>query len=143
MKADARGGRYWQRAEIIARDWTPEQALARVHADRPAARADLPALRPGNPGRLARGARRSSPTSVRSAVLTPPRRSGEKRVASAKYTRIYAAANTWFKKATIEQLSDVQWPTPNHLYWPQLDADLSVESIRDPAVFPLVSKTAA
>ena len=28
MKADARGGRYWQRAEIIARDWTPEQALA-------------------------------------------------------------------------------------------------------------------
>jgi hypothetical protein len=46
----------------------------------------------------------------------------------------------WFKKATIEQLSDVQWPTPNHLYWPQLDADLSVESIRDPSAFPLVSK---
>ena len=21
----------------------------------------------------------------------------------------------WFKKATIEQLCDVQWPTPNHL----------------------------
>ena len=48
----------------------------------------------------------------------------------------------WFKKATIEQLSDVQWPTPNHLYWPQLDIDLSVESIRDPEAFPLVSKTA-
>jgi hypothetical protein len=48
----------------------------------------------------------------------------------------------WFKKATIEQLCDVQWPTPNHLYWPQLDADLSVESIRDPAAFPLVSRTA-
>lgn len=48
----------------------------------------------------------------------------------------------WFKKATIEQLSDVQWPTPNHLYWPQLDADLSVESIRDPSAFPLVSKAA-
>ena len=46
----------------------------------------------------------------------------------------------WFKKASIEQLSDVQWPTPNHLYWPQLDADLSVESIRDPAAFPLMSK---
>jgi hypothetical protein len=41
----------------------------------------------------------------------------------------------WF-----EQLSDVHWPTPNHLYWPQLDADLSVESIREPAAFPLVSK---
>jgi Protein of unknown function (DUF2442) len=48
----------------------------------------------------------------------------------------------WFKKATIEQLSDVQWPTPNHLYWPQLDADLSVESIRDPSAFPLISKAA-
>lgn len=47
----------------------------------------------------------------------------------------------WFKKATIEQLSDVQWPTSNHLYWPQLDVDLSVESIRDPAAFPLIAKT--
>lgn len=46
----------------------------------------------------------------------------------------------WFRRATIEQLSDVQWPTPNHLYWPQLDADVSVESIRDPSTFPLVSK---
>lgn len=48
----------------------------------------------------------------------------------------------WFKKATIEQLSDVQWPSRNHLYWPQLDADLSVESIRNPLAFPLISKTA-
>ena len=48
----------------------------------------------------------------------------------------------WFKKATIEQLSNVQWPAPNHLYWPQLDADLSVESIREPSAFPLVSKAA-
>ena len=48
----------------------------------------------------------------------------------------------WFKKATIEQLSDVQWPTPNHLYWPQLDADLSVQSIRDPSAFQLMSKAA-
>ena len=46
----------------------------------------------------------------------------------------------WFKKATIEQLSDVQRPTENHLYWPQLDVDLSVESIRTPERFPLVSR---
>ena len=45
----------------------------------------------------------------------------------------------WFRKATVEQLSNVEWPTPNHLYWPHLDADLSVESIRDPSAFPLVS----
>lgn len=48
----------------------------------------------------------------------------------------------WFRNATIEQLSDVQWPAPSHLYWPQLDVDLAVESIRDPAAFPLVAKTA-
>lgn len=48
----------------------------------------------------------------------------------------------WFKKATIEQLSDVQWPTENHLYWPQLDIDLSIESIRNPSAFPLVAKSA-
>jgi len=46
----------------------------------------------------------------------------------------------WFKKATIEQLSDVQRTTENHLYWPQLDVDLAVESIRNPAAFPLVSQ---
>jgi hypothetical protein len=45
----------------------------------------------------------------------------------------------WFRKATIEQLSNVERPTPNHLYWPQLDVDLSVESIRNPSAFPLVS----
>jgi hypothetical protein len=41
------------------------------------------------------------------------------------------------------QLTDVLWPAPDHLYWPQLDADLSVESIRDPTKFPLVSKAAS
>ena len=45
----------------------------------------------------------------------------------------------WFRKATIEQLADVQRPTENHLYWPQLDVDLALESIRDPGGFPLVS----
>jgi hypothetical protein len=46
----------------------------------------------------------------------------------------------WFRQATIEQLSQVEWPTPNHVYWPLLDVDLAVESIRDPAAFPLVSR---
>ena len=48
----------------------------------------------------------------------------------------------WFKKATIEQLSDVQRPTEDHLYWPQLDVDLSIESIRNPEAFPLASRAA-
>jgi hypothetical protein len=46
----------------------------------------------------------------------------------------------WFKKATIEQLLAVERPTENHSYWPQLDIDLSVESLRDPDSFPLVSQ---
>ena len=45
----------------------------------------------------------------------------------------------WFKSATIEQLSQVEWPTPDHLHWPKLDVDLAVESIRNPDAFPLVS----
>lgn len=46
----------------------------------------------------------------------------------------------WFRQASIEALTAVEWPAPNHLYWPHLDVDLSVESIREPARFPLVSR---
>jgi len=45
----------------------------------------------------------------------------------------------WFRQATIEQLTNIEWPSPDHLYWPLLDVDLSVESIRHPEKFPLVS----
>lgn len=45
----------------------------------------------------------------------------------------------WFRKASIEQLADVQRPSEDHLYWPQLDIDLSVQSIRAPDAFPLMS----
>lgn len=45
----------------------------------------------------------------------------------------------WFRKATIEQLTTIEWPTPDHLYWPLLDIDLAVESIRHPEKFPLMS----
>jgi hypothetical protein len=46
----------------------------------------------------------------------------------------------WFKKATVEQLLTVEWPARDHLYWPLLDVDLSVESIRRPEEFPLRSR---
>jgi len=46
----------------------------------------------------------------------------------------------WFKKATVEQISDVNWPTPDHLHWPSLDIDLSVQSIRQPQDSPLTSQ---
>ena len=47
---------------------------------------------------------------------------------------------SWFKKATMEQLTSIEWPTPDHLYWPLLDVDLSLASIRNPSQFPLQSK---
>jgi Protein of unknown function (DUF2442) len=46
----------------------------------------------------------------------------------------------WFKRATVEQLCHVERPTEGHLYWPLLDVDLSVESLRNPEAFPLVSR---
>lgn len=47
----------------------------------------------------------------------------------------------WFASAAIGDLLKVEWPAPDHLYWPSLDIDLSVESIRHPERFPLMSKS--
>ena len=49
----------------------------------------------------------------------------------------------WFREAPIGQLVDVSLPQPDHLYWPQLDVDLAVESIEHPDRYPLVSRQAA
>lgn len=48
----------------------------------------------------------------------------------------------WFKRASVEQIVNVERPTPDHLYWPDLDIDLSVSSIRQPTDFPLMSRVA-
>ena len=45
----------------------------------------------------------------------------------------------WFREATIGQLTQVELPSPQHLYWPELDIDLSVESLDHPERFPLIS----
>ena len=46
----------------------------------------------------------------------------------------------WFEHATIRQICQVERPSPHHLYWPALDVDLAVDSIIDPASYPLISK---
>ena len=46
----------------------------------------------------------------------------------------------WFRQATVEQIINVKRPAPDHLYWPGLDVDLSVDSIRHPELFPLVAR---
>jgi len=47
----------------------------------------------------------------------------------------------WFRDASIEKISVVERHTADHLYWPLLDVDVSVESIRTPDAFPLMAKT--
>lgn len=49
----------------------------------------------------------------------------------------------WFQNAAIGQLLNVELASPRHLYWPDLDIDLAVESIDHPERFPLVSKERA
>ena len=46
----------------------------------------------------------------------------------------------WFQDAAVRKILNVELTSPNHLYWPELDVDLAVESIRHPERFPLVSK---
>ena len=46
----------------------------------------------------------------------------------------------WFRDAPIGKLLNVTLPAAHHLYWPDLDVDLAVESILHPERFPLVSK---
>lgn len=48
----------------------------------------------------------------------------------------------WFREAAVSSVYAVELPSDNHLYWPDLDIDLSVESIDHPERFPLVSKVA-
>ena len=46
----------------------------------------------------------------------------------------------WFRDAAIGAITNVQLPSPRHLYWPDLDIDLAVESLEHPEKYPLVSK---
>ena len=46
-----------------------------------------------------------------------------------------------FKDAPVGKLTNVERPQPHHLYWPDLDVNLAVDSIRDPGQFPLVSRS--
>jgi Protein of unknown function (DUF2442) len=46
----------------------------------------------------------------------------------------------WFKDASIGQISRVELPSAHHLYWPDLDIDLAVDSLRYPERYPLISE---
>ena len=46
----------------------------------------------------------------------------------------------WFRDASISQLTDVEIQSSHHLFWPQLDIDLAVESLDHPDRYPQVSR---
>ncbi|MBF0464749.1 MAG: DUF2442 domain-containing protein [Nitrospirae bacterium] len=46
----------------------------------------------------------------------------------------------WFKNARISQIFNVILQSPHHLYWPELDVDLSVESLKHPEKYQLTAK---
>jgi len=46
----------------------------------------------------------------------------------------------WFKRAPVEAILRLERPRPGHLHWPELDFDLSVDSIEHPERYPLKSK---
>ncbi len=49
----------------------------------------------------------------------------------------------WFRDVPVGKILHVELPSSDHLYWPELDVDLSIESIRHPEKFPLVSRVGA
>lgn len=46
----------------------------------------------------------------------------------------------WFEDVPIRQILNVKLLHSHHLYWPDLDVDLSLESIEHPERFPLTSR---
>ena len=46
----------------------------------------------------------------------------------------------WFRDASVAGVLHVERPQPHHLYWPDLDVDLAVESILNPQRYPLLSR---
>ena len=46
----------------------------------------------------------------------------------------------WFKDASVSAIHNVELLNERHLYWPDLDVDLAVESIEHPSLFPLLAR---
>lgn len=46
----------------------------------------------------------------------------------------------WFKDAKISEVTHVVAESASHLHWPDLDVDLSLDIIKAPDRYPLVSK---
>jgi len=47
----------------------------------------------------------------------------------------------WFKEAPVGKILNLEELSPGHFYWPDLDVDLGIETIKNPERFPLKAKT--
>ena len=47
----------------------------------------------------------------------------------------------WFRNAPISKIVNVEEPTPDHFYWPDLDIDIGLQTIEHPEKFPLKAKS--
>ena len=45
----------------------------------------------------------------------------------------------WFRDAPVGSIFKVEQPHPGHLYWPDLDVDLGIATIRAPKDYPLIA----
>ena len=46
----------------------------------------------------------------------------------------------WFRNATVGQIVNIERFGPENLRWPDLDVDLTIDSIEHPERYPLVSR---
>jgi hypothetical protein len=46
----------------------------------------------------------------------------------------------WFRKATIDEVHTVELNHAQHIRWPLIDVDLTIDRIEHPQNYPLVSK---
>jgi len=46
----------------------------------------------------------------------------------------------WFKEAKVKEIYNLELLTGGHLYWPELDIDLTLDSLKNPEDYPLIYK---
>jgi hypothetical protein len=46
----------------------------------------------------------------------------------------------WFKNQSRQKIENVTEVSPEHFYWPEIDVDLCLDSIRHPDKFPLKAR---
>ncbi len=46
----------------------------------------------------------------------------------------------WFKDGTVKEICNLEFSFGHHLHWPDLDIDLTLDSLEHPEKYPLMAK---